>query len=101
MTSGIDTTPSGPSWWYSGTASLVSFCLALSSSAVLVFYPQAVVGQGETLSHGILSLVFWGIAAGYVHGIGYQPVKRFNRWIFHPLVAWTLIPLGLLLLKGI
>jgi len=39
-------------------------------------------------------LVMWGVAAGYVHGVGFDPRARVWQVVFHPLVAWGLMTLG-------
>lgn len=44
--------------------------------------------DGSAISHGLLSLVMWGLSAGFVYGIGFVPRHRLVRIVFSPLVAW-------------
>ena len=67
-------------------------------SLLLTLYPQAVVAGGQTPGHGTLMLCMWGIAAGFVHGVGFVPYKGVLRVALGPLAAWILILVGTLLL---
>jgi predicted membrane protein len=71
---------------YSGAARLFSLLLAAGLSGTILVLPTLVAG-----GHGQLSLLMWGIAAGFVHGVGYVPVYRVWRWLLGPLVAWLLM----------
>jgi cyd operon protein YbgE len=68
--------------------------LALMLAAVITFYPPALA----SLSHGLITLVIWGVSAGFVHGIGFDPDARFWRAVFGPISAWVLMGMGLLLI---
>lgn len=69
----------------------LSLLLAFVLAGLVTFYPLALAQMG----HGWLSLVVWGICAGFVHGFGYRPDSRFWRVMFSPLPAWFLMGLGL------
>jgi predicted membrane protein len=36
----------------------------------------------------------WGVAGGFVHGVGFEPRAMAWRVVFHPLLAWALMALG-------
>lgn len=67
---------------------IVSFTLAASYSSVLLFYPKAVIGDGGNVSSGVLTFLLWGVAAGFVHGVGFVPRLTVWRLFFHPALAW-------------
>ncbi|BBP01494.1 cyd operon YbgE family protein [Sulfuriferula nivalis] len=79
---------------YSTPARVFSLLLALTLAAVITFYPPALA----SLSHGLITLVIWGVSAGFVHGIGFDPDARFWRAVFGPISAWVLMGMGLLLI---
>lgn len=72
----------------------LSLLLAGPISLVLLLHPVALLDAQGHYSHGLLSLMMWGIAAGYVHGVGFDPRAWAWRLIFHPLLGWALMPLG-------
>jgi predicted membrane protein len=39
-------------------------------------------------------LIMWGVAAGFVHGVGFEPRALAWRAMFHPLLAWGLMAVG-------
>lgn len=65
--------------------------MSLVLAGLITFYPPAVARMG----HGMLTLLIWGVCAGFVHGFGYQPDSRAWRVIFAPLPAWLLMVAGL------
>lgn len=73
---------------------MVSMLLALMLAALVTFYPPAVA----SLSHGLITLVIWGMSAGFVHGIGFDPDGRIWRVLLGPVVAWVLMGMGLVLI---
>ena len=90
--------PPRPRILYSGLARLVSLLVAGALSLLLTLYPQAVVAGGQTPGHGTLMLCMWGIAAGFVHGVGFVPYNGRLRVALGPLAAWILMLVGTLLL---
>ncbi|NOT18038.1 MAG: Cyd operon protein YbgE [Sulfuriferula sp.] len=68
--------------------------LALVLAGLVTFYPPAVA----SLSHGLITLVIWGMSAGFVHGIGFDPDGRFWRIVLGPVSAWALMGMGLFLI---
>lgn len=79
---------------YSTPARALSMLLALALAALITFYPPAL----GSLSHGLITLVIWGVSAGFVHGIGFDPDARIWRAVFGPISAWVLMGMGLLLI---
>jgi cyd operon protein YbgE len=79
---------------YSTPARVLSLLLALTLAAVITFYPPALA----SLNHGLITLVIWGVSAGFVHGIGFDPDARLWRAVFGPISAWVLMGMGLLLI---
>lgn len=81
---------------YSTPARALSMLLALVLAALITFYPPALA----TLSHGLIVLVIWGVSAGFVHGIGFDPESRFWRVALGPVSAWSLMGMGLVFITG-
>ena len=79
---------------YTTLARSLSLLLAATLASLVTFYPPAIA----RLSHGMLTLVIWGICAGFVHGVGFDPEARIWRVGFGPVSAWLLMGVGLLLI---
>lgn len=79
-----------------GWARLVSFLLAVGLSVLVFAYPRAFAVAVGDVRHGMLALLMFGIAGGFVHGVGFVP--RLNVWriAFHPLLSWPLMVLGII-----
>ena len=88
-----------PSRLHGTAARLLSLLLASALSGVMLVAPPLLVG--DHVSHGLLMLLMWGIAAGFVHGVGYVPVHRIWRLLLGPLAGWGLmLGVGVILLLG-
>lgn len=72
------------------------FSLAAAASLALAItaYPRGLMHGGVALDHGLLSLLMWGMSAGFVHGVGFDPDNRWLRLLLGPLAAWPLLLLG-------
>jgi cyd operon protein YbgE len=81
---------------YSGTARAVSLLLALTLSTVILVYPNFIAQKADDINHGLLTLWMWGIAAGFVHGVGYIPVLTIWRFLLGPVIGWLFMIAGLL-----
>jgi cyd operon protein YbgE len=81
-----------------GPSRVLSLLLAAPLSLVLLLHPFALVNANGHYSHGLLVLAMWGISAGFVHGMGFDPRALVWRWLFSPLAAWLLMGLGYSLL---
>jgi cyd operon protein YbgE len=77
---------------------IVSFALATGLALTLTVYPNAALGASGKPSHGLLALLLWGVAAGFIHGVGFTPRARVWRIAFSPWVALPLMVLGALML---
>jgi predicted membrane protein len=84
----------------SGPARALSFSAAGLFCLMLIGFPQLVITDGRPPNHGILLLGLWGMAAGFVHGIGFIPRHRLVRLALGPLAAWLLIGLGAAAMAG-
>jgi cyd operon protein YbgE len=70
--------------------------LAIALSALLLVYPRAVAVSLHAVNHGQLSLIMWGIAIGFIHGVGFVPRMNLWRIVFNPFVGWPLMATGIL-----
>jgi len=68
------------------------FCLAV------LLFPQLLITQGQSPNHGALVLGLWGMAAGFVHGVGFVPRHVLVRLALGPIAAWVLLVAGSLML---
>jgi predicted membrane protein len=85
-------------WVYGGLLRSTSFALASGLSALILLLPQSIARAPGDVSHGLLALLMWGIAGGFVHGVGYVPVHRLWRISLGPLVAIPIMVIGGILL---
>ncbi len=81
-------------------ACLISIALAVTLSASILIFPRAVATSISGVNHGLLSLLLWGAAAGFVHGVGFVPRLPVWRILFHPLLGWPVMLYGILTLSG-
>ncbi|OYW38729.1 MAG: hypothetical protein B7Z35_06420 [Hydrogenophilales bacterium 12-61-10] len=71
--------------WVRGATLTASIALML----LITLMPRGLAtADGSAISHGLLSLVMWGLSAGFVYGIGFVPRNPLLRMVFSPLVAW-------------
>ncbi len=75
---------------------LVSLLLAIALSVLLLAYPRAVAASLSEVNHALLSLVMWGIAIGFIHGVGFVPRMIVWRIVFNPFIGWPLLATALL-----
>lgn len=87
-----------PKCLHTGAARLVSLSSAGGLSALLMLAPQTVARAGQAPDHLTLMLCMWGIAAGFVHGVGFVPLTPLWRVVFGPVAAWGLMLAGSILL---
>lgn len=81
----------------SGWARGVSLLAALSLMLLVTLLPRGLtVDDGSPIGHGVLTLIMWGLSAGFVHGVGFVPRNRILRFLLGPLVAWAGMVMGLL-----
>ncbi len=73
---------------------LLSLAAAALLSGIVLFYPRLIAEQPHEISHTALGLLMWGIAAGFVHGVGFVPRAALWRLVFHPFTGWLLMAFG-------
>lgn len=78
----------------------LSIALVLPLSMLLLVHPVLLLDGRGRYSHGLLTMIMWGIAVGYVHGVGFDPRARAWRLLLHPLIGWALMLLGYATLIG-
>jgi len=72
----------------------LSLLMAVPLSLVLLVHPASMLDADGHYSHSLLMLVMWGVAGGFVHGVGFDPRALVWRVVFHPLLAWGLMGIG-------
>lgn len=81
----------------SGWARGVSLATALALMILITLFPRGLTAaDGSPISHGALTLVMWGMSAGFVHGVGFVPRNKALRALLGPVVAWSLMGAGLI-----
>lgn len=74
---------------------LLSFCLAVALAVLVLTYPKAIANSISDVRHGVLALLMWGIAAGFIHGVGFVPRLPLWRIAFHPFLGWLMMTAGM------
>ncbi|MBU1191336.1 MAG: cyd operon YbgE family protein [Gammaproteobacteria bacterium] len=83
----------------SAWAQALSLCIALAISVSLLIWPALAVSADSRVNHGWLTLLMWGMAAGFVHGVGFMPRNRLLRIALGPVTAWGLTLLAMIALS--
>jgi cyd operon protein YbgE len=78
-----------------GISRALSLLMAVPLSLVLLIHPASMLDAQGHYSHSLLMLVMWGVAGGFVHGVGFEPRALAWRVVFHPLLAWGFMGVGL------
>lgn len=78
--------------WVRGITLATAFALML---LVTLFPRPLTTPDGSPIGHSALMLIMWGLAAGFVHGVGFVPRNRLLRIVLGPVVAWLGMGLGL------
>jgi cyd operon protein YbgE len=82
-------------WFDNGWARGVSLLVALTLMMLITLLPRGLTTEdGSPLSHGVLTLIMWGLSAGFVHGVGFVPRNRFLRMLLGPVIAWAGMAVG-------
>lgn len=77
----------------SGAARALSLLIAICISIGLLAWPHLVVRADGRVNYTGLILLMWGMAAGFVHGVGFLPRNHVLRIILGPIAAWSLPPM--------
>jgi predicted membrane protein len=72
----------------------LSLIAATTLALAITIYPRALMKDGVSLDHGLLSLLMLGMSAGFVHGFGFTPDNRYLRILLGAFVAWPLLLAG-------
>ena len=75
-------------------AMAISFLMALPLAAVLLIHPGAMLDANGHYNHSALMMLMIGIAAGFIHGVGFLPRFWLWKWLFSPYVACPLMLWG-------
>ncbi|MAD43711.1 MAG: cytochrome bd biosynthesis protein [Oceanospirillaceae bacterium] len=81
---------------YAGWARFISLAASLALAALLMFTQHDPWINYPVIDRLLLVLTFVGTGAGFVHGLGYVPVRKFWRGLFSPYVGWPLMLVGIL-----
>ncbi|WP_221797626.1 cyd operon YbgE family protein [Oceanobacter mangrovi] len=76
---------------YSIWARIFSFLAAFALAAAVLTIPALANTGNPALNWLALLCGFIGIAAGFIHGVGFVPIKSYWRYLFGPLSAWPLM----------
>jgi predicted membrane protein len=68
-------------WLQRGYCRAVSLLLATPLTLIFLIHPAA-----------MLSML--GISSGFIHGVGFDPISRLWKTLFHPVAGWLLMGLG-------
>jgi predicted membrane protein len=49
------------------------------------------------VNHTLLNLLLWGVAIGFIHGVGFVPRLAIWRVVFNPVLGWPLMLFGIVL----
>ena len=83
-------------WLDTGWAHGISLFTAFVLMMLVTLLPRGLTEvDGSPISHGVLTLIMWGLSAGFVHGVGFVPHNRVLRVLLGPVVAWLLMGVGL------
>ncbi|OJV44736.1 cyd operon YbgE family protein [Hydrogenophaga sp. 70-12] len=78
-----------------GWARGVSLFAALALMALVTLLPRGLTeADGTPINHGMLTLIMWGLSAGFVHGVGFIPRNGVLRALLGPVAAWCGMGLG-------
>lgn len=83
---------------YSGPLRSLSLLAAGAFCLAVLLFPQLLINGGQAPNHGALVLGLWGMAAGFVHGVGFVPRHVVARLALGPIAAWVLLVAGSLVL---
>lgn len=75
-----------------------SLLLAVALMCAITVYPNGFLDHTGAVNHGLATLLMWGIAAGFVHGVGFVPRTRLWRLLLGPWAALPLMAVGVTLL---
>ncbi len=75
---------------------LLSLGLAFALASLGIDRAELLAQAVPGIRTGVLVVMMWGIATGFIHGVGFVPRLSVWRLIFHPLLGWAWIASALL-----
>lgn len=87
------TTESRP-WLARGYSRALSLLLATPLTLILLIHPAAMLTADGHYEHRLIMLSMLGISSGFIHGVGFDPIGRLWKILFHPVSGWLLMGLG-------
>ncbi|CAM5767118.1 hypothetical protein LMIY3S_02054 [Labrys miyagiensis] len=81
-----------------GWGRALSLAVAGIASLLLMLYPYVLNGVPGWKMHTGLPVMMLGVTGLYMAGLGFSPRSKLLRAIFHPLAAWMLFALGILVM---
>ncbi len=83
-------------WEANGWARGISLSVATALMLLVTLAPRGLTAaDGRPVGEGVLTLIMWGMSAGFVHGAGFVPWNRALRVLLGPVAAWLLMGVGL------
>ena len=73
---------------------IASLVAASGLALAVTAYPRGLLHHEVLVDHGYLMLMMWGMSAGFVYGVGFDPNSRWLRMLFCPCIAGALLILG-------
>ena len=83
-----------PTWLRRGYSRAVSLLLATPLTLLLLIHPAAMLTSDGHYSHRLIMLSMLGISSGFIHGVGFDPISKVWKTLFHPVAGWLLMGLG-------
>jgi cyd operon protein YbgE len=62
--------------------------IAVLITLVGTVYPPLLADATGKADHGVASLLFWSMSAGFVRGVGFVPRHVLWRWLFSPAACY-------------
>jgi len=81
---------------YSAVCRWLSLFSACAASTVILIMPQLMANADGKVAHDQLLIVMFGAMISFIHGVGFKPETRLFRYLFHPILGWTLMAIGLM-----
>ena len=73
---------------------LLSFLAATAVMILIVIYPRAIAPDSESVPHGWLDLMLFGMSLCWLYGFGFTPKRRIFRILLHPILGWICLGIG-------
>ena len=81
-------------WLQRGYSRAVSLLLATPLTLIFLIHPAAMLTADGHYNHRLIMLTMLGISSGFIHGVGFDPISKVWKILFHPVAGWLLMGLG-------